>query len=172
MPSDLQRLNRTFPESILGFLEDNPTKEPSIGSDGVYVQGYPSWPNESKEVDVEVEELLPVPRFQDLRVIGQLNTTYILCEGAGEMVVIDQHAAHERITLYAIMKKNAGQGIAWGQRLLTPIFGELNPARFHALQDSLPLLERFGFELEPFGGSTMAIRQVPQFLMVSIVQAY
>ena len=79
------------------------------------------------------------------------------------MVVIDQHAAHERITLYAIMK-NADQAIAWGQRLLTPILVELNPARFHALQDSLPLLERFGFELEPFGGSTMAIRQVPPIL--------
>ena len=157
------KISRTFPDSIMGFLGDTPQKEPPTGEDGVYSPHFLSWPVDTHDRPLEVEELLPVPRFQDLRVIGQLSTTYILCEGAGEMVIIDQHAAHERITLYAIMK-NALQAVSWGQRLLTPILVDLNPARFHALQDSLSLLHRFGFELEPFGGSTMAIRQVPPIL--------
>jgi DNA mismatch repair protein MutL len=162
-----ERESLVFPDSLLGFLDGVPTYKKENHDGNSILESYssqlPTWPKEKYEMPMEVEKLLPVPRFQDLRVIGQLSTTYILCEGAGELVIIDQHAAHERITLFAIMQ-NAGQAVSWGQRLLTPILVDLNPARFHALQDSLELLYRFGFEIAPFGGSTMAIRQVPPIL--------
>ena len=81
-------------------------------------------------------------------------------------MIIDQHAAHERITLYELLQ-NVNSQASWGQRLLSPILIELNPARYHALLPHLKLLEQYAIELEPFGGSTLALRQVPPFLGVS-----
>ena len=107
--------------------------------------------------------LLPVPRFADLRVIGQLTRTYVLCEGGGELVIVDQHAAHERITLHRL-RSNERERQGGGQRLLTPVLVELSPARARALAPQVSLLQRVGLEVEPFGGSTFAIKQVPEVL--------
>ena len=76
--------------------------------------------------------LLPVARFRDLRVIGQLARTYILCEGGGEMVIVDQHAAAERITLTRL-QKDPKAALGGSQRLLTPRLVELGPARAKVL---------------------------------------
>lgn len=108
-------------------------------------------------------DLLPVPRFADLQVLGQLAKTYILCEGAGELVVIDQHAAHERVMLHQLMK-SPERHLGTGKRFLTPAVIELSPARAAALSAHLEGLSRFGFELEPFGGNTIAVKQVPAAL--------
>lgn len=113
--------------------------------------------------------LLPVARFSDLRVVGQLGLTYVLCEGAGELVIIDQHAAHERITLYALMSNERAQ-LGGGQLLLTPQVVELTPARAAALSGRTQVLSRYGLEIEPFGGAAMVIKQVPESLMDSDLQ--
>ncbi len=105
-------------------------------------------------------DLLPVPRFQDLRVLGQLDRTYVLCEGAGELVIIDQHAAHERVTLQRLMR-DAAEHLGAGQRLLTPPLVELSPARARALEPNLDVLARYGLEVEPFGGATFVVKQLP-----------
>lgn len=107
--------------------------------------------------------LLPVPRFVDLRVLGQLATTYVLCEGRGELVIIDQHAAHERVTLDRLRRARAAR-LGAGQRLLTPVVVELTPARAAALAPRLDVLGQLGFEVEPFGGDSVAVKQVPQAL--------
>ncbi|MEL6346845.1 MAG: DNA mismatch repair endonuclease MutL [Myxococcota bacterium] len=113
--------------------------------------------------------LLPVERFTDLRVIGQLGLTYILCEGAGEMVIIDQHAAHERITLHRLMQNERKQ-LGGGQRMLTPQVIELTPARALALSPHTQVLNRYGLEVEPFGGEAFVIKQVPESLMNANLQ--
>lgn len=107
--------------------------------------------------------LLPVPRFVDLRVLGQLATTYVLCEGRGELVIIDQHAAHERVTLDRLTKARRAR-LGAGQRLLTPLVVELTPARAAALAARLDVLAEVGMEVEPFGGASVAIKQVPEAL--------
>ncbi len=107
--------------------------------------------------------LLPVARFADLRVIGQLARTYVLCEGAGELVIVDQHAAHERVTLYRLMQAERTR-TPGGQRLLTPQMVELSPARARALGARVEVLGRVGLEVEPFGGSTFAVKQIPDAL--------
>ena len=114
-------------------------------------------------------ELLPVPRFADLRVIGQLDRTYILCEGAGELVVIDQHAAHERITLHKIAA-SARHQLGGGQRLLTPQVIDLTPARALAMSGRGDILARYGLEIEPFGGASFVIKQVPESLASADLQ--
>ena len=103
---------------------------------------------------------LPVPRFQDLRVIGQLVGTYILCEGAGELVIIDQHAAHERVTLYRL-QQHTRERLGAAQRLLTPVIVELPLARAAALEPQLDALRALNLEVEPYGGASFAISAVP-----------
>ena len=107
--------------------------------------------------------LLPVPRFQDLRVLGQLARTYILCEGRGELVIIDQHAAHERVTLHRLLQAERDH-LGGGQRLLTPPVVELSPARARALEPHTDVLSRYGLEVEPFGGDSVVVKQLPTAL--------
>jgi DNA mismatch repair protein MutL len=108
-------------------------------------------------------DLLPVRRFADLQVLGQLAQTYILCEGKGELVVIDQHAAHERVMLHQLMKAPQAH-LGTGKRFLTPAIIDLSPARAAALGAHVEALSRFGFEFEPFGGNSFAVKQVPSAL--------
>ena len=107
--------------------------------------------------------LLPVPRFADLRVIGQVARTYILTEGAGELVIIDQHAAHERVTLHRLQQARADSPIP-GQRLLSPVMVELSAARARALEPRVDMLTIHGLEIAPFGERTFAVKQVPAVL--------
>ena len=95
--------------------------------------------------------------------IGQLKETYILCEGAGELVIIDQHAAHERITLDAVQRRRM-DFIGGFQQLLTPILIDLPPAQLARLVPLLPAFAEFGLEMDQFGGNTVRIRQIPVIL--------
>ena len=104
-----------------------------------------------------------MPRFQDLRVLGQLDRTYVLCEGRGELVIVDQHAAHERVTLHRLMQAEREQ-LGGGQRMLTPPVIELTPARARALEPHTGVLARYGLEVEPFGGESFVVKQVPAAL--------
>ncbi len=113
--------------------------------------------------DLPEDALLPVPRFADLRIIGQFADTYILCEGAGEMVVVDQHAAHERVTLHR-MRQDASERLGAAQRLLTPQIVEMSPARATLLEQHLDVLTRLHVEVEPYGGGSFAVRAVPPAL--------
>ena len=109
------------------------------------------------------DSLLPVPRFADLRIIGQFAGTYILCEGAGEMVVVDQHAAHERVTLHR-MRQDASERLGAAQRLLTPQIVEMSPAKAALLEQHLDVLTSLHVEVEPYGGGSFAVRAVPPSL--------
>jgi DNA mismatch repair protein MutL len=112
----------------------------------------------------EMHNLLPTPRFADLRVIGQLGKTYLLCEGGGELVIVDQHAAHERIVLHRL-QQNMSKQLGGLQQFLTPEIIEVSVQRYHALLPRLDVLEYYGFSIEPFGSQTFVIRQAPITLM-------
>ncbi len=108
----------------------------------------------------DARPLLAVARFQDLRVIGQLADTYILCEGGGELVIVDQHAAHERITLFRYQQQRR-ERLGGAQRLLTPIVVELPAGRADLLAQELGVLEQLGLEVQDFGGGSFAVQAVP-----------
>ena len=106
----------------------------------------------------------PVPGyFSSLAIIGQFHGEYILCQSGPELVIIDQHAASERVA-YQRLKLQCLGGAVESQRLLFPetvelTFSEVAVAgRFH--ND----LTRIGFELEPFGGKTLIITAVPRLI--------
>ncbi|HPQ81939.1 MAG TPA: DNA mismatch repair endonuclease MutL, partial [bacterium] len=99
---------------------------------------------------------------EKLRVIGQLGTTYVLCEEVGgTLVLIDQHAAHERIG-FDCLRKSFAQGFVPQQVLLAPESVELEPKELAYLVERLDLIEKAGFEVEPFGGKTLLVKAVPE----------
>ncbi len=106
----------------------------------------------------EAESLLPpVPA---LRVFGQTNATFIIAEGPQGLYMIDQHAAHERI-LFDRLDDEMDTASLPSQPLLEPASLELTPEQMLSLEENQELLNRAGFELEPFGDGACLIRAVP-----------
>lgn len=101
--------------------------------------------------------------FSGLRVLGQAFEGYLICEGGESLVVIDQHAAHERVTFERLRHAYADGGVA-RQRLLVPAIVDVGAQAAPLLAEGLAALENLGFELEPFGGSSFAVRAVPALL--------
>jgi DNA mismatch repair protein MutL len=101
--------------------------------------------------------------FSTLRIIGQIFDGYILCESADTLLVIDQHAAHERVTFERLRAAYADGGVG-RQRLLIPTVVDVGAQAAPIVGQRLADLEALGFELEPFGGSSFAVRAVPALL--------
>lgn len=98
--------------------------------------------------------------FSRQRVLSQFANLYILCEGDQELVVVDQHAAHERITFEKLL--NAWEaGRVPEQRLLFPITIETRPDVLQLVEENAPVFERLGLQAKPFGETTLAITSIP-----------
>jgi DNA mismatch repair protein MutL len=100
---------------------------------------------------------------EDLRIIGQCHDTYLLCESKEGLILVDQHAAHERIVYETLKRGHAGRKIS-AQRLLLPETLELSFSQADILQQMIPDLDALGFEIEPFGQTTFAVKSVPGVL--------
>jgi len=96
-------------------------------------------------------------------VLGQIRGTYILCEGEGNLIFIDQHAAHERI-LFEKFKKEYENRSMISERLLLPILIELSAEESCILESTGEALKEIGFEIEPVGEKLFAIRSIPSFI--------
>ncbi len=95
-----------------------------------------------------------------LRVVGQVGTTYIVAEGPEGMYLIDQHAAHERILFERLLAERQRAAVA-SQALLEPQPVELSPEASSLLEEHLEVLSSLGFQVEPFGGTTLLVRALP-----------
>ncbi|GIW39607.1 MAG: DNA mismatch repair protein MutL [Candidatus Binatia bacterium] len=100
--------------------------------------------------------------FSSLRVVGQIFQGYLVCQSSDSLVLVDQHAAHERVVFDRL--KNAYAGRAERQVLLVPRMLELRGRDIEALEAVRGELERVGFEIEPFGTGTFLVRAVPALL--------
>lgn len=104
------------------------------------------------------------PRFfADLTLIGQYKGTYIICESQEGLMLIDQHAAHERI-VFEQLKQMAGQRRPASQRLLLTETIDLGFREAQILERLAPELDRYGLEIEPFGGTTFVVKAMPTLL--------
>lgn len=123
--------------------------ELGLDADGVGVR---------EDAAVAVEETGPFP---SMRLLGQVYGTYVLAQSAEGLIVIDQHAAHERILYERLLKQRTAGGTV-GQLLVTPIPVELDPWQINLLQAHRDALEQLGFAFEEFGDRTLLLRAVPQ----------
>jgi len=97
--------------------------------------------------------------FPILRWIGQIGGTYILAEGPDGLYLIDQHAAHERVLFEELLNRPRDESIS--QILLDPEVVQLPPWQADLLEKNIPILEKLGFEIEPFGPSAFRIIAIP-----------
>jgi DNA mismatch repair protein MutL len=108
-------------------------------------------------------------RFGDLRMIGQFHDTYILCESVDGLVLIDQHAAHERI-LFEQLKHRFQNEKRTSQKLLIPETIDLGYREAKILERLVPDLFELGLEITPFGGDTFVVKAVPLLLQNKAVK--
>jgi DNA mismatch repair protein MutL len=101
-----------------------------------------------------------IPMYSRLRVVGQLFAGYIALEGDDGLILVDQHAAHERVTFEKLRAEMRAGGIRV-QAMLTAVPIELNPARAPQVHQALGEFRAMGFELEPFGPATLLLKGAP-----------
>lgn len=107
---------------------------------------------ENEDADARVQ-------LREMTIIGQLHRTFILGEVDSGLWIVDQHVAHERV-LYEqyLHDKTEAAGV---QRLLVPVVVTLTPDRIGLVEQFSEQLHELGFELQPFGGASYAVRGVP-----------
>jgi DNA mismatch repair protein MutL len=111
------------------------------------------------------EQAAPEPSgyFSSLSIIGQFHSEYILCQSDSELVIIDQHAASERVA-YQVLKQQCQAGGIESQRLLFPETLELTFSEVAVAEKFSSELAEIGFELEPFGGTTIMVSAAPRMV--------
>lgn len=116
-----------------------------------------------REIEHSPLQATPLVPTQSLRALGQIHHSFIVADGPDGLYVFDQHALQERI-LYEKLKAGFRTEGVPRQHLLFPATIELTPAAMAWFDDVRALLERIGFEAEPFGGTTVVLRTVPAIL--------
>ena len=118
--------------------------------------------NGSENLANTPKEMLPV-----LRVIGQAHETYILAEGPDGVYLVDQHAAHERVTFERV-KHRFDQNVTESQPLLEVASVDLAPGAMATVQEHMEELNRVGWGVEEFGSNSLIVRSVPVSLATKI----
>jgi DNA mismatch repair protein MutL len=104
-----------------------------------------------------------------LRPLGQIRNSFILAVNEDGLWIIDQHVAHERVLFERVLKQRAEQKVE-SQRMLMPIVLELSPAQQAVFLELSDELQRNGFEAEPFGARSVAVKLAPAGVEASAVE--
>jgi len=131
----------------------------------------PSYPSQALLPSTKVGITSPAPWAPEvptslipvLRVLGQLENSYIIAEGPDGLYLIDQHAAHERVLFEKIGQQRSQREIKV-QGLLEPMTLEVSPRQEAVLRSRYQDLAEFGFAIEPFGDRTFLVRALPALL--------
>ena len=113
-----------------------------------------SQPSGGSQPAVDIRPMIPLGQFRD---------TFIIAVDDEGVAIIDQHVAHERV-LFELITERLTSGRLESQRLLTPILLDLSPSQREALRQHAATLERFGMEVEEFGGDSVRLSAVPAVL--------
>jgi DNA mismatch repair protein MutL len=103
---------------------------------------------------------------QQFKIIGVLNKLYVLMENSDGLVLVDQHAAHERILFEELRRRMEEQGVPSQKLLISQTF-ELPPRDADWIEQNMPILQKMGIGIESFGPNTFKIDSLPGFLNVT-----
>lgn len=131
-------------------------EEPLVSSN---VISEPLPEKESKQIKVSEQKKMPP---KPLRLLGEAFKTYIICEYDNKVVLIDKHAAHERI-IYNKMKENAKNNIS-SQVLLAPVKVTLSKAEYNIIIQNLDTFAKAGYLIEDFDGGVVIVRECPMLI--------
>ena len=118
----------------------------------------PPLPEESEVGDFANNDL--TPSLASLKPLGQIRDSFILAVNHEGLWIVDQHVAHERVLFEKVLKQRAAQKVE-SQRLLMPLVLELTPAQQAVFAEISEELNQNGFEAEPFGARSVAIKVAP-----------
>jgi DNA mismatch repair protein MutL len=110
------------------------------------------------------------PALASLKPLGQIRDSFILAVNPEGLWIVDQHVAHERVLFEKILKQRAAQKVE-SQRLLLPLVIELTLAQQAVFADIADELARNGFEVEPFGTRSIAVKIAPAGVDASVVES-
>jgi DNA mismatch repair protein MutL len=110
-------------------------------------------------LDVQEEEPT-LASLDTLKPLGQIRNSFILAVNEDGLWIVDQHVAHERVLFERVLKQRAAQKVE-SQRLLMPIVLELSPAQQAVFAEISDELQHNGFEAEPFGARSVAVKVAP-----------
>ncbi|HEX5839381.1 MAG TPA: DNA mismatch repair endonuclease MutL [Anaerolineales bacterium] len=161
--SSLWGLPRTLPSEPVRQVgldwsigHDEPiSSDPYSGDRGLSSVAHDQPPPQTQSAAASIQSSVPL-----LRLIGQIGATYLVAEGPDGLYLVDQHAAHERVLFEKLMSQHAVKNIP-SQSLLTPVVVTLPPPSSQLLLSQLPILHRFGFDVEEFGPNTFQVRALP-----------
>ena len=115
----------------------------------------------SSDVEDEPERSSELaPSLATLKPLGQIRESFILAVNHEGLWIIDQHVAHERVLFEKILKQRAAQKVE-SQRMLMPLLVELSPAQQAVFAEISDELATNGFEAEPFGARSIAVKVAP-----------
>ncbi|HDQ23076.1 MAG TPA: DNA mismatch repair endonuclease MutL [Candidatus Uhrbacteria bacterium] len=154
---------------ILKPRVSNPSYQPTVSYQPTFknIRSQPSTVSQAIKFSQEVLKnnftAQPQKQIGDWRLLGQIHNSYLLVEAPQGILIIDQHAAAERI-LYEKFKKSYKTEKIKSQRLLLPLNLELSASENEILKQSLNFLQGLGFDIEIFGNKAFIINAVPQEL--------
>jgi DNA mismatch repair protein MutL len=117
----------------------------------------------------ETQESSLAPSLASLRPLGQIRNSFILAVNGDGLWIIDQHVAHERVLFERVRRQRSAQQVE-SQRLLMPMLVELTPAQQAVFAEISSELQLNGFEAEPFGTRTIAVKVAPAGVDASQVE--
>ncbi len=138
--------------------EEEPQKAVQSRTEAAGIDTGDSWKSASGEQLSALPADLPKP----MKIFGALFDTFILIEYADHLLLVDQHAVHERLLYEKLMKEYEGQKA--GQEMLVPVIVSLTKREQDILEENREVLEGIGLVTEPFGEQEVAIRSVPVVL--------
>src|SRR5579883_721515 len=158
------RLHRPPPSTPRFQFTDAPRTEPEIAPAKLDIPDThgPLSPGASPELD-------SLDALSDLRPLGQIHDSFIVAAGRDGLWIVDQHVAHERILFEKVLAAR-GAGCIETQRLLIPAILALTPAQQIEYARIADELDSVGFETEPFGNRTIAVKAAPAELAASDVE--
>jgi DNA mismatch repair protein MutL len=156
----LQIEERALRETATALIEapNSPTRESC--SDSPFAENsMAGLPAGAAQVEAE-QAANNLNRLGSLRPMGQLRDSFILAAGEDGLWIVDQHVAHERVLFEKILRERNTERVQ-RQRLLMPLLVELKPWQMVVFSQIADELERNGFEVEPFGPQTLAVKAAP-----------
>ncbi len=115
-----------------------------------------------------VETPVKAQESKNIRILGEVFETYIIAEYEERVLLIDKHAAHERIIYEKIVKEGAGQE---RQMLIVPMSVTLSKNDYDAIVGNPDITENVGFEMDDFGNGTVLVRSIPMWAETSDIRA-
>lgn len=167
------RASTTVAGATLGAMRPEPTearvyqmdRSPAPSAVTSFQETAPVWGRvETTEPDFQASPTAEAaPDYPLGTARGQVHENYIIAQTATGMVIVDQHAAHERLVYEKLKGQMAENGVA-RQALLIPEIIELSSADCARIMDVAEELEKFGLTVEPFGNGAVAVRETPAIL--------